>query len=225
MKNLILSTMLFMCIFVNIQAQNPSYTVTGKITNWPTDQVYLVRQGNHPGVDSTVVRNGVFEFKGTIAGPTSAYLITQRKGGTAKLLFVEPGDIAIEGDFSALKDVKITGSPTYQEFEKLKNGHEIFNQQMNQNVMLQLNTTDSLERESVLAAMEKIGLEDVEFSKNFIAEHPNSLASLIEIHSLMKSVDLGELRKLFDNLSDPLKESPEGKQLLYKLEGNSALVD
>ncbi|MGJ1434257.1 hypothetical protein ACR79M_21665 [Sphingobacterium spiritivorum] len=140
----------------------------------------------------------------------------------AKFLFVEPGSITVEGNFEAFKDVKITGSPAYREFELLRDGHDVYDKQMNDNILLQVNTTDSLELKSIYADMEKIGLADLEFSKKFIQEHPHSPVSVMEIKNLVNRIDKYALKKLYDSLNETIKQSPDGKKLLQEIENTVA---
>lgn len=210
---------LFIQLFLLTQIgfSQDNYTVKGKIEGWPTETVYLVRQGNYPGVDSVSTTDGSFQFSGSIPGATAAYLITKKKSGVAKLLYVEPGNISINGNFEDFKNVQVKGSQTYNDFLELRAGHEKYDQEMSKYVQLQFTTEDSTVLKQYYKSLDSLSLLDIEFSKEFIKKHPNSIISVSEIQTLSNSLLNTELTALFNSLSLYIKESPEGVLLSENL--------
>src|SRR5690606_29448945 len=89
--------------------QSGSYTVNGKVGNYNAPaKVYLIHQsGGQNAADSAVVKNGVFQFKGTVEDPFSATLVMDHKGiGLSSLnpqerqdvlgIYIEKGTIAVQ---------------------------------------------------------------------------------------------------------------------------------
>ena len=210
---------LFIQLFILTQLgfSQDNFTVKGKIEGWPTETVYLVRQGNYPGVDSVSTTDGSFQFSGSIPGATAAYLITQKKSGVAKLLYVEPGNITVNGNLEDFKNVEVKGSTTYNDFIELREGHEKYDQEMSKYVQLQFTTEDSTVLKQYYKSLDSLSLLDIEYSKEFIKKHPNSIVSLSEIQTLNNSLLNSELVALFNSLSLYIKESPEGVLLSENL--------
>jgi len=203
------------------------YTVKGKIEGWPTETVYLVRQGDYEGVDSVKTTDGTFEFKGTIEGPTMAYLITKKREGVAKFLYVEPGTITVNGNFNAFKDVEIQGSQTYNDFLKLKAGHEEIASKINSLSEQQDNLSDE-ELNEIGNTIDSLNIADVNFSKDFIKDHPNSVVSLEELKALSVFMDKVTLQELFNDLKDKVKNSPTGlivKNAIESMEENDDTME
>lgn len=216
MKYLITTT-LFVILLLNQGFSQEKYTIKCQITGWPTEKAYLVRQGNFPGVDSVTVNNGNFQFQGLIEGPTSAYLITQKRGGVAKLLYVEPGTTTINGTFEDLKNVSIKGSKSYDEYLELKNVQEKYDNEMGKYVQLQLSTNDSTTLKGYYQKLDSLSELSINFSREFIKKHPKSLISLLELNSLNTSLTNAEIKSLYDSLDPSVKAWPEGKVLAGNL--------
>ena len=193
------------------------YAVTGKISGWPTETVYLVRQGNYPGVDSVQTQDGSFAFKGTIEGPTVAYLITAKKGGVAKFLYVEPGDITVQGAFSSLQDVDVQGSPSYKDYLELKKGHEEINTKAAQYTLQIEESEDDEEIQALNNSIANLRETGVKFSQEFIKSHPQSAVSLAELKSLTDVLENAALVALFKGLNEQVRTSPEGQFIAENL--------
>ena len=216
MKYLITTT-LFVILLFNLGFSQEKYTIKCQIAGWPTEKAYLVRQGNFPGVDSVAVTNGTFQFQGVIEGPTSAYLITQKRGGVAKLLYVEPGIININGTFEDLKNVSVKGSKCYDDYLELKNVQEKYDNEMGKYVQLQLSTNDSTTLKGYYQKLDSLSELSINFSREFIKKHPKSLISLLELNSLNTSLTNAEIKNLYDALDPTVKAWPEGKVLAGNL--------
>lgn len=71
---------------VLLQAQNGNYILNGKIgTLDVSSKAYLVyRSGASSMIDSTLIKNGSFEFKGVVEDAVKARLVIERKGSGLK---------------------------------------------------------------------------------------------------------------------------------------------
>ena len=109
------------------KAQNDKFVINGKVgllSNPAT--AYLMYKGNAGRqVDSALIDNGVFTFKGTVNEPKSAYLIINKKGtgiNTDALSFVnfylETGVISVVSPDS-LESAQIIGGPVNADNNRL----------------------------------------------------------------------------------------------------------
>lgn len=81
------------------------YVVKGKIEGWPSKYIRFERKGNFPGKDSVENKDGSFEFRGKIEGPTNAFLVSlDGEEPKYKFLFLEPGNIEIHGQYANLEE-------------------------------------------------------------------------------------------------------------------------
>ena len=209
LKTIVLLSFGMTLVSLTCNAQT-DYTVKGKISGWPTETVYLVRQGDYEGVDSVKTSDGSFEFKGKIEGPTKAYLITKKRSGVAKFLYIEPGTITINGNFSSFKEVDVQGSPSYSDFLKLQAGHEDIAFKTAQLSQQTEESTDSEEIDAINNSIDSLNRANIQFSQQFIKDHPNSVVSLEEIKSLSTILDKGILMDLYNGLSEKVKQTPTG---------------
>lgn len=93
--NRIFSIVFVLVSCASVMAQG-EYSVTGKDYN-NAKKVYIVEVGENARIDSTVVSNGIFTFKGRIAKPLFAEIHTD--GGDLMGQFIlEPGDIKLFGN-------------------------------------------------------------------------------------------------------------------------------
>lgn len=88
---------------------------------------------------------------------------------------------------------------------------------MSKYVQLQFTTEDSTVLKQYYKSLDSLSLLDIEYSKDFIKKHPNSIVSLSEIQTLTNSLLNAELVALFNSLSLYIKESPEGVLLSESL--------
>ena len=82
MKRIILSAVFLLPLAAMAQ---DGYTLKGKIgtLNAPAKAYLQYRSGDERVLDSAVLNNGVFEFKGTVAGPTAAQLVLKHSNAAA----------------------------------------------------------------------------------------------------------------------------------------------
>lgn len=122
MKNVI--SVFFLLSFVGkIQAQDSSFIIHGKINGFKTGMVYLnyrdLKAVNF--LDSAVVQNETFSFKGKIAEPTKVYLYSsaQKRSDAESAnetdFFIEPAAMKVELMYGRFGEVKLTGSKTQDE--------------------------------------------------------------------------------------------------------------
>ena len=215
---IILIALICFTTYSHLTFAQSDYTVKGKIANWPTDTVYLLRQGSNPHTDYVLTKDGSFEFKGSVNEPTVAYLITKKRKGVGKVIYLEPGEIQISGDFNKFKELKILGSPTYNEYEIVKTFHDSTLAKVNENIALQTVAENQEELEKLYVSMDSITKLDTEFILDFVKKHPNSVVSLGEINLLNVTLENSVLRELFNGLSEKVRSSEQGKKLEANLE-------
>lgn len=206
MKQTILS--LFFALPVLAMAQNNGYTLKGNVPNAsPSAKVYLLSfaDGNRI-VDSTVVKNQAFEFKGTVDGPIDARLILDHNGlglgniksrGDLLNFYLENAAITVAVRDS-IKNASITGSKVNDDNKKL----------------MALVGIEPKGKAGAKAGSSKYSKkEQEEKTLQFIKENPDSYISFMAIKVMAGyHVDAAKIEPLFNRLSADLRNSARGKQ-------------
>ena len=175
-------------------AQSGPYTLKGNIAklNSPA-KIYLnYRSAGKTVMDSAVLKNGVFEFKGTTASAIPARLILSHTGDPkdkqsrkADVLsfFLEAGNLKFAAADSA-KNASISGSAINDENIRYKN----------------------------FVAAGTSYLKKEELRKKYIQENPDSYFSLQALKDLAGiSIDVAKTEPLYKQLSERLKNTADGK--------------
>lgn len=219
-------TALFLTAAVNsaLFAQE-SFSIKGDIKNWPSKYIHLEQRGDYPGQDSTEVVDGKFEFKGTIPGPTNSFLVNKSgNNSTAFFLFVEPGNIQVNGDFNKINEVQITGSKTYTDYLEIKDFETKLAAEIKKLDDQYNNPQPKISQEEYDKLMDELYASRNEFAVSFIKNHGNSAVSITELYNLVGSLENSQMKELFQGLSDDLKQSPGG-EMINSLIMQSAIVD
>jgi peroxiredoxin len=228
-------------IILNLQAQNDqpkSFTVSGNLhkikDNIVSVQLYYIQNGQ--GVlDSSMVKDGKYSFKGDLAEPTISRLravYKPGKDGKARpinqqrdlaYLFIEPGKILVSHADSFSHTI-VSGSPSHADFvilekrvkpyaRKLDSLYARYGQYRNSGDMMNLVKTqrmiDSLDRQMNEKAF---------FS--FIKEHPASPVSLLALNQFAGNgeIDLNTVEPLFNTLAPNVQNSTSGKALKERID-------
>lgn len=110
-KVLFFLSFVFAVVACNKQPQE--FNISGTISGLYEDEmVYLYDNSVRAEVDSVVVVDGNFSFKGSVEEPTLFYVIIRRDGGEVsyKSFWVENSEITINGDVATLDKAVVEGS-------------------------------------------------------------------------------------------------------------------
>jgi peroxiredoxin len=196
-------------LLVPTLAQTPApttypYRIKGKIgqLNAPA-KVYLMT-GLQP-TDSATLRQGQFEFKGTIAFPQSATLVLERQGrlqsGWQKKMFgdkMEPGPIVVTSPDS-MRTAHLSGGPLTADYLRL---NEVI-----EPVVKKMKTGKSQ------ADYDAISKEYAQVYLAFVKSHPTSWVSLeaLQYARQVNPPQYGEVAPLYAALTPAQRASPPGK--------------
>lgn len=190
------------------------YVVKGKIEGWPSKYIRFERKGNFPGKDSVENKDGSFEFRGKIEGPTNAFLVSlDGEEPKYKFLFLEPGNIEIHGQYANLEEAKVTGSKSTDEYYEIKNIHKTLGDQIDSLYQVLGNEKDETKTKSISNEIKSLTEKNIEISKTFIKEHPSSPATVYELAGLSQDLSYTELKKLYDLLDPKLIASVQAEDI------------
>ncbi|MES2651603.1 MAG: TlpA disulfide reductase family protein [Bacteroidota bacterium] len=230
MKKLILVAL---CLIpMALMAQKP-FTVKGNVKSLKAgDKIYLVyMNGGTRVLDSALVANGTFEFKGNVAEPLMANLFKNInpfvQGADTRFLdyttlYIEPGSI-VANAVDSLKSTIISGTPTNEDNVKLMASLKPLTDKMiaiNEEfakLTLAQKQDDAFVGPIRDRAM-KVSEEMMPMYLNFVKNNPKSFISLNTVLQFADDPEMApQVEALFADLSDELKATQAGKMLAMSL--------
>jgi thiol-disulfide isomerase/thioredoxin len=113
--------LLLVCSCTSQDAKNPGkFTLNGKITGQDSGIIILSYSPSSSIRinDTALIKNGAFNFQGSIVEPTLAQIISENETSSADL-YLEPGVMTVNLTKNRFRDLKMTGSKTQDELIQL----------------------------------------------------------------------------------------------------------
>jgi len=195
-----------------------SYKVSGTIAGQDSGAVYLVKAeaGKALVVDTAMIKNGQFIFKGNIDVPEVHYLRINDRDYFAQF-FLENEDIKIEAYKDSLGSSKVTGSPETDIFKSYLDELQLLNKKIRgfQESYSQAVATGNQDEIDRIKIELEANYDNMEvFAKNFVREHASSVvAPFITLSQLSQRLEYAELKELFDLFPPELEASVYMKEL------------
>lgn len=208
-------------------AQSGAYSLKVKLVE---EDEFTKAQLSSPISPSKVVdvKNGSFEFTGTLEDPVLVYLTVDRKvEGKRKSegywMYLEPGNIGLESATSFLADAKVTGSKINLEYNKLKaalkpieDRKKLFETKLK--ALTDGKETNEHLEVGVAKAREAI---EADFAKVYLRCYQENLDNFLGLAALDKYVgkvvNYRATVPLFEKLSPEVKATKDGKKMAAHL--------
>ncbi|MEZ4970933.1 MAG: TlpA disulfide reductase family protein [Flavobacteriaceae bacterium] len=195
--------------------KSDSYSVNGIIKNMPDSSKVVMYLDMDTILDSTLVLNEKFQFKGTVERPRRVMLrIESTRDG--RMFWLENKTIHITGEKGNFYNSKVTGSQTQVEAELLMEKQDSIRKEMDKlgNLLTESNM------DSLFAINEEMLDVVAEITRDFIKDHPNSYESLPALDFAMRRLGGAEAGKVFALLNKELQSTKEGKAIAKFIEIN-----
>lgn len=191
-----------------------NYVVSGKIPGLTAPAMAYLDFGESK--DSVQIKNGKFEFKGTVDEPKQVVVAVKRD---YKVFWLENSKISLVTKDS-LKNAVVKGSSTDKEYEALDatikpNTNKILK------LMREADTKPSAERRKEISDSIQYYVKRIKAIRTEYAQsHPNTYIGLFTYnqHVLDAYVDIAAVGPVFDKFSAELKASPLGQRTVEKIE-------
>ena len=191
-----------------------AYSVNGLIKNMPDSTKVVMYLDMDSILDSTIVLNERFQFKGDVKRPTRVVLRIESTGD-GRMFWLENKTIHITGEKGDFYNSKITGSETQVEAELLLERQDSIRTEMK---MLGDVLTES-NMDSLFAINEEMLDVAAEITKGFIKDYPDSYESLTALEAfVMRRLGAVETGKVFSLLNKELQTTKEGKAIAKFIE-------
>ncbi|MBF9238117.1 AhpC/TSA family protein [Hymenobacter sp. BT683] len=210
------------------QAQTENFVVKGTVgakagvtkayLGYPVNKVWTT--------DSAVVKNGRFEFKGTVPEPGRASLTFSHKGTPLKkskdaskqFFYLEKGTVTVATPDSAAK-ITVRGTPLNDENAKLKaalkpqsDRYEAIIKEYR--AQPEATRKDAAYLKQLEAKLEPIEAEQQKIRSEYVKTHPDTRFSLFVLQDVGGSVpEVGPYAALFQGLSANLRSTPRGQRI------------
>ena len=194
------------------------YTISGSIKG--TDSAFATLydpQSNPHRTDSTIVKQGKFEFKGHADTPQLLALRIKKRGykDIFQLFFAENRQMTITADFDDPEHIVITGSATqddYQKFSQLFKPFEDEESRLDQlgNSLAEKGNHKALN--SVKQVIKSFAQKEQGVIKDYAEKHPSSYFSAAVVHRYFKDdPDVPELQSIYNEFSPAVRNCYYGK--------------
>ncbi len=211
-----------------------TYQVTGKVDALKEgDKIFLIyNSGDQQKVDSTLVKNARFEFKGKLEVPVLASLFlhdnpyvtknTSARNWDYLRFYLEPLPIKMQAADS-LKHLQITNSPSNQLHKELQgmlkeNDREYSDFVKAAHKLSPDRKKDKAVYDSLATIENELLQQSYEIHLAFAEKHPDAYVALISLDHVAAQKGMSERAgKVYERVSPALKNTPLGKGIPVKL--------
>jgi len=174
------------------QAGTPQFTLTGKVQGLPENSRVALTDGSNPTdtVAEARVKNGVFVLKGHISEP-NLYEINFDAAKKKTPLFMGDDKMQASGSIDDLAGLKITGSPSNDDFAAFQESFTPYFKELNALVAKGNSAEGMTMRDSLTKSIKKVSDSIFIVLDQFIKEKPNSYVSpfvLVVVNQLTEDV-------------------------------------
>lgn len=213
MKKSIIWAAAGLMVLAACQQKEPGFAIRGMVNgSVDGDVVYLQSYDgtNMMKLDSAIVKNGVFEFKGTPDSLVESRFVTYMKGDQrmSTMVFVENGDIQVVLD---PETSKVSGTPNNDVLQQFSEMFSAISKELNEaytksrmDSTLTEEQCDSVEQ--VLEQKQKDGLDKV---FELVAANIDKPAGVYLLSSFGPSFDVKKMQPLFDRIPAAYASQPE----------------
>lgn len=201
-----------------------AFTLRGEIAGMDGKKMYLMYDaGNGQNtVDSTVVENGRFAFRGKVDAVSSALLANDLRrmqigSSTFTILWLEPADMAFACPTGDLREFTMTGSRTQDEQAELDRLKAAVTEEMQPLAEAAAAARDEAEREAMMEKMRPLQEKAQAVEQEFMRSHPDSYVSLQLLMYQTSRMDYEEARAIYDGFSDRVKACRMAAQVLAEI--------
>jgi peroxiredoxin len=221
MKNSAL--IIFAIILFASCSQKPSmFSINGTLKGNYSGKVFLSKResGEWVKLDSVVLDQGIFHFKGNITLPEMYYIRLERDNGTISF-FAESSEIVVVATLGEFHNALITGSASQLEFEAYKQNINKFDEQM-ELVYQKAESAEEMGNTDSLKIYEELYQKIEGEKKQFILDNARKYnASVVSAYNLLSNAYIyseKDLEPVLMNFDPTIHESVYVKKLTERVD-------
>lgn len=205
------------CLFAGMTYAQSGYTIKGSITGQTSGYIYLLHyaKGDSPDVDSAVVTNGKFVFKGKVTSPQLYFIKKGVKDNSGALgFFLENTTLTVNANIDSLQEGTVSGSASnklYKEWsvawENIRNKAGVLYKRSD----VAYKAKDTVASQEIAAEFKKLDEELDSTITSFVKKYPNTAVAAMVIEERYISYPFPDkAAKIFPLLGETAKKSTYG---------------
>lgn len=200
------------------QTPSDEYRILGTINEADGKEIYLayIPEENCILTDTARIENGAFTFTGTLDGPYRPMVIymgdyhdatNQRRCG----VFIEPQEMTVRIDTARFDKPVITGSLIQAQIDSVQSTIDAIRKEASPLYKAIETERDEEKLNALCKQLEPYNERMTKVQLAFVKTHPDSFLSPIYLEGLISDMPYPEAQKLYDQLSDRVKQQGDVK--------------
>ncbi len=213
--------------------EDKGYHLTGTVDGFEDGKKVFISERDEAtrsikAIDTTTIKDGKFEIDLEDKDmPGLSFLQFEDVNGNV-VYISENQQINFDINKDSIQNAKISGGKENEALEEYLGHFKEFNQEMltmQQKFRKAAIDRDNEEIQSIRSAQAELRESDKVFKEDFYKNHKDSYVGVMALMDMlnMKSHSAPEVRDMFEELADPLKETPLAKTLKENLDNNLAV--
>jgi thiol-disulfide isomerase/thioredoxin len=226
-KNILAILIIMPALQCGLLAQTPNkrFVLTGKITGQQEGYLYL----NYTSVDgrnvkdSSLIKDGSFEFTGEIAEPVMANLngkVQTRSVSDPNFtyLFLEPAKMTMRVEEKNFKNAKYTGSAAQAEYQSLIRAKNLVDEKYKKQLDSLRTEKDHDRNAEIRERLAPYFAESDMQDYLFFDKHPRSYVTAYMLRFHVSDLTLDSLQLFYDRLGNALQQNAYGRYIAQEIE-------
>ena len=213
-KFVFFALLIFSVITTNCYSANTDGYIINGTTQGFGDSVmlFLYDADSFKQLDSAIIINNQFQFKGNIDDVTARVIIKTSDNRNYKVFWLENVKISFLAKFGNFKEAKITGS-SIQDEDNLLNAqiNSVKKSRDSLNTLLKADT-NSESRKAILPLYDKLDSNEKDAYQTFIKSHPASIISAYYLNIYSTSWGREIVQNLYNSLSNSNRQTTYAKE-------------
>jgi len=205
---------------LSAMAQKPGYSIVGSVTGFAEGTAVKLVNGNDNGdMAAAKIAKGKFVLNGSVDEPTLCKLAIGSEA--PQYIYVENKKMTVAGSKSALQNLKITGSPSHEDFLKFQHTFNPLISSLNATAASLNKAPQKAEFDALMKKYDSLKAAIQSEIDKFVTTNPKSIISPF---MLFVTADLYEdpvlMEKRYNALDPSIKNSTIGKNLYSYIQYN-----
>jgi thiol-disulfide isomerase/thioredoxin len=217
--------------FSQAEKHGKPFMLHGQITDPKLDSVSMLYVNEQGKVERQVIASqGVFNISGSIAQPTMAYILFIHKGERlnrnevevkTNKVYIEPADMTISDEANGDGYIKVKGSKAQDEWNELKSKTRATQVSIDSLSKMSGGSTHSAANRGDRGSVAPLRLKLGQINYEYFLKHPGSYVAANQVMYFTSVFSLDSLKKLYNNYSEEIKESIDGKRLAAEIKSRT----
>lgn len=208
------------------QLADNEYVIKGSAAGFDNGKMAILEMQDETGmglkaVDSAIITDGKFEFKGTTTEPELRFIQLPEVQGKA-VFVLENGEINLKIYKDSINKSDVGGTFNNDQFSKYNKGQGAiqkkiadFRNDNMQKMQTAMQSNDTVTANSIQADFTKLQDDLNAYNVKFAEDNPKAFISVLMLENMFytPNVDIEKIKKLFTNLDKAIQDTKPGKKI------------